>query len=376
MGWVISEALMRDYANSHCSPDQVEESSVDCCSGGEPSAPSKSTPTPQAFLSPDKMTAFSRLSRFGITFAPLRDDLGAALLTWYRAAFPARISRRPDAGLESTGSAAGCGARWRELSVRYDRDTSSWKTHQCLWDEGLPESSVTLPKWGSIRSGVLSERITSALPTCESESGFWPTPVAHDDGKTPEAHMRMKARMKGGPRQKPTSLTVMVKGVEQGMYPTPTATNTKAVHMRGADKGKARKARSYVATPTARDWKSGKASPATLERNSRPLSEQIGGQLNPDWVEWLMNWPLGWTSLEPMKHENWKHWNESSAAQIQDAGEVRALWWDRDPSETPQVHCPRVASNVAARVDRLKAIGNGQVPAVVRFAWRLLAQST
>lgn len=53
------------------------------------------------------------------------------------------------------------------------------------------------------------------------------------------------------------------------------------------------------ATPTARDWRSGKASQATMERNSRPLSEQIGGSLNPTWVEWLMGWPLGWTDLRP-----------------------------------------------------------------------------
>jgi hypothetical protein len=53
------------------------------------------------------------------------------------------------------------------------------------------------------------------------------------------------------------------------------------------------------ATPTARDWKSGKASQVTMERNSRPLSEQIGGLLNPTWVEWLMGWPLGWTDLKP-----------------------------------------------------------------------------
>lgn len=33
---------------------------------------------------------------------------------------------------------------------------------------------------------------------------------------------------------------------------------------------------------------------------------------------------------------------------------------------------PRVTSGLAYRVDRLKALGNGQVPAVVRKAWRLL----
>jgi hypothetical protein len=54
------------------------------------------------------------------------------------------------------------------------------------------------------------------------------------------------------------------------------------------------------ATPTASPWRSGKASQATMERNSRPLSEQIGGSLNPTWVEWLMGWPLGWTDLRPL----------------------------------------------------------------------------
>jgi hypothetical protein len=33
---------------------------------------------------------------------------------------------------------------------------------------------------------------------------------------------------------------------------------------------------------------------------------------------------------------------------------------------------PRVANNIADRVSRLKAIGNGQVPAVVRKAWEIL----
>ncbi len=50
-------------------------------------------------------------------------------------------------------------------------------------------------------------------------------------------------------------------------------------------------------TPTARDWRSGKASPATHARNARPLNEKVGGNLNPTWTEWLMGFPLGWTAL-------------------------------------------------------------------------------
>jgi DNA (cytosine-5)-methyltransferase 1 len=36
---------------------------------------------------------------------------------------------------------------------------------------------------------------------------------------------------------------------------------------------------------------------------------------------------------------------------------------------------PRVAHGVAARVDRLKAIGNGQVPQCAAQAWRILTHN-
>jgi len=307
MSWLYSQALVAEYLEG-------------TCSDGAPFAPSNGNPTPQAYLPPDKMTAFSRPSRFGMTFAPLTDGPGEELLTWFREASLARTSAQPEEGPGSTASEAGCGEKWRELSVRYDPDTSSWKTHRCLWDEDLSACSLTLPKWGLMRNGVLSERMTLAHPTAANDAGLWPTPVAHDDGKTPEAHMAMKARMKGGPRHKPTSLTVMVKGIERGMwptpcardhfpahkpeyieakraqghgmsnlndavahphmFPTPTATNTKAHHMRGADNGKEREARSYGET----------------------------GQLNPNWVEWLMGWPLGWTDLKPLATDKFRQW--------------------------------------------------------------------
>ena len=45
-----------------------------------------------------------------------------------------------------------------------------------------------------------------------------------------------------------------------------------------------------------------------------------------------------------------------------------AGWWEIEPN------VGRVANGVAARVDRLKAIGNGQVPAVAATAFRLLSE--
>jgi len=44
----------------------------------------------------------------------------------------------------------------------------------------------------------------------------------------------------------------------------------------------------------------------------------------------------------------------------------RNHWWKVEPN------VPRVADGVAARVDRLKAIGNGQVPLCAATAWELL----
>jgi hypothetical protein len=114
------------------------------------------------------------------------------------------------------------------------------------------------------------------------------------------------------------------------------------------------------ATPSARDWKNGKASPETMMKNSRPLNEQIVGgiktpqtwptpsassrdgtisgghpglaggsgnrkklykmlgkeegkkmgcqQLNPSWVEWLMGWPIGWTDLRELGMVKFQQW--------------------------------------------------------------------
>jgi len=50
---------------------------------------------------------------------------------------------------------------------------------------------------------------------------------------------------------------------------------------------------------------------------------------------------------------------------LHDAGDIR--WWEVEPD------VGRVADGVAARVDRLACLGNGQVPAVASLAWRRLA---
>ena len=79
MSWLFSRVLVEEY---------LGENSLD----GEPSVLSSGNPIPQAYCAPDKMTGFSRLSRFGMTFKPLTEDRGQELLTLYLAGFPARTS--------------------------------------------------------------------------------------------------------------------------------------------------------------------------------------------------------------------------------------------------------------------------------------------
>jgi DNA (cytosine-5)-methyltransferase 1 len=59
--------------------------------------------------------------------------------------------------------------------------------------------------------------------------------------------------------------------------------------------------------------------------------------------------------------------NQCSQRSIKKPAEYeQPSWWKVEPN------VGRVADGVAARVDRLKAIGNGQVPLCAATAWRLL----
>lgn len=70
----------------------------------------------------------------------------------------------------------------------YDHDSSSWRTSQATFLLDSIPSSLTLPKWGSMRSGALYERPTLVRPTSEPDYSLLPTPAVNDMGTayTPE----------------------------------------------------------------------------------------------------------------------------------------------------------------------------------------------
>jgi DNA (cytosine-5)-methyltransferase 1 len=111
-----------------------------------------------------------------------------------------------------------------------------------------------------------------------------------------------------------------------------------------------------VAYPSSFGSKAGLADTQGGQERDTDQSQHSGANLaNPTnsgdvWREW----ELGFTQQE----------YNSRGSPIDGSGE----WWSVEPS------VGRVAHGVAHRVDRLKAIGNGQVPLCAATAWRLLTR--
>jgi len=167
MSWLYSQALVVEY---------LGDTSLD----GEQSVQSNGNPTQQAYLSQDKMTDFSRLSRYGMTYKPLTESRGEELLTWYREVFHAKTSAQRVRAQGLMENAAGCGEKWHASFARYDPDSCSWRTAQCSLLGGLDEFLETWPQWGLMRDGECWEQTQLDLLITEPEFGWLPTPTVSD----------------------------------------------------------------------------------------------------------------------------------------------------------------------------------------------------
>jgi len=275
MSWLFSQALVEEYSAAN---------SLD----GAQSAPLSGSNTQQAYCAPDKMTVFSRLSRFGMTYKPLTESRGEELLTLYLAGFHAKTSAQQEKAQELTESEAECGEKWHASFAKYSPDTHSWKTPQCSLLGDSEEFLETWPQWGLMRNGECWEQRTLEQTIRGTESGLsenkWPTPTAS------------QARSEG-------MILQMRQLVESG-----TTTVAEAEAMIGGSLTPKRM--KNWPTPTANMHKG--SSSAVIRKDGKDRSwdslhyavEQVtdtGGKLNPTWVEWLMGWPLGWTDLKPLE---------------------------------------------------------------------------
>jgi hypothetical protein len=80
------------------------------------------------------------------------------------------------------------------------------------------------------------------------------------------------------------------------------------------------------------------------------------GMLNPDWVEWLMDWPIWWTDVDFRNTDGWR---------------CRFVWLDPadDPAEWPTPLMERITRRKTNRVNRIETLGNGQVPLCAAIAF-------
>jgi len=263
-------------------------------------------------------------SQSGTTSDHLTVNLGMASSMLSVLDSPVNPSVKPESnGSTMTGI---CGRTRRESLAKYDQESCCLRTHPNCFGSTEVLSSVTLPAWGMIVSGELYQRTKPERNISASDGGVWPTPLSRD-WKGPSGRS-----LKGLECDLPAK-------VERTSYPTPIASQAKG----GA--GSIRK-------------DTGKRREDRLDHLLEPGQQ---GKLSPDWVEYLMGWPVGWTSLDPLPEGTIEAWEASVKA---------GTYWDTDPADTGEV--PRLTEKKENRVSRLKAIGNGQVPAQILLAWEVL----
>lgn len=276
MSWLFSQAL-------------VEEFSAGTSLDGQPCAQLNVMPTRHKFWRNDKMIEHCDLSQFGLTSQLLTEDHGVELLTSFLAAFPVRISaQRPVAELSgSAGQEVDCGPKWFASFAKYSHDSSMWKTHQFSLLGDLDEFSQTWPRSGLMRHGECWELPMLVQHTNAHVSGYWPTPSKSDtaDRKVPDhVHTTKTGSIKHIGKDGSLSQIRLSQVVK---FRTPNASD-------------------------ARKWSRQTEEERRAKGQQVRLGHQLGagGQLNPDWVEWLMGWPIGWTDLRPLAMDKFREWQQ------------------------------------------------------------------
>jgi len=351
------------------------------------------------------------------------EDLGEAQLTFFAEDSPAKTSVQRVKEQELPENVRDFGKSMRESLEKFGLNLSLPKTHHCFELGALELSSKTWPKWGMMQGGACWELGTLVRPTNATGCGSWPTPTVAEATKIPATANYGQVGLNNHPR---------IRG-----YPTRERMKK---DRKGLDGGT--KTQQKWMTHQARDWKGPSGRAYKGEAKDLPSQTQHTGQLNPSWVEWLMNWPINWSSKEVLRNEHFEYWSKASAANVSGSGGVRDLQLNQRTAPTPQERkhdgqqsnkhtgtlcqmsrkpackaevgtsqqeeglstlreripiqaskaevlqsqlreslglgeaetIPRTAHGVKNRVDRLKAIGNGQVPQCAATAFRILSE--
>ena len=260
----------------HFLQEQEEASWEANCLDGAPFALSSLIPTAAGYCLPDSGMDSCRDFRSGTTSPRSTASRGAEESMWLAGDFPAPTLAVPGKRKASKAASRVFGRKWPESLAKYDPGAFLWRTRQCLLIGGLTESLAILPRWGMTRGGELWELSTPKLLIAGSEFGLWHTPRAKECAERSETFVK-----RNGDRGAHcfSGLTAQARA-SQKMLPTPTVCGN--YNRRGASK-------------TSGDG----------------LATVVGGSLNPNWTEWHMGWPVGWTDLKPLATDKFRRWCDS-----------------------------------------------------------------
>lgn len=277
------------------------------CLGGKQCATWSGTLTLPKFYRPESKTECCATRQFGPTCQPSTLTRGQAASTLLAPDSPVSHSASPAQWAQGSTKGTG-GPIPPELFATLDQPTSIWKTSQgCL--PGLMGISASYStSWP--RSGMMRDGGCYLLPP----------------------------------------LGRLTEETGSGLLATPTATGNQLSPSMMKHPG----CRLWLPTPKASDGEKGGR--GDLLGKQIGLSMTVQGSLNPVWVEWLMGWPNNWTSLGPMAPKDFADWLASHGAE--------ATPWGAETAE-------RVTTSCKSRANRIRAIGNGQVPLVAATAWLL-----
>lgn len=323
MSWLFSRALEAAYSGANCSD-------------GARSARSSLTATAASAL-PNGRTKDSCLpSPSGAGTSPnLTGDPGVELLTWFREGSRVRTSARPILSLSELPvrvrvSGSTCG----ESLAKWDPQTCSWRTHQCSLGGGWEPFSATWPRWGLMRNGECWARTTWAASTSASGCSLWATPIKRDwKDSSGNGHTNGGSQPAG--HAAPAGVRLLADGARIGRRPRRT-------------EGAGQQGRSEATIG------GDKLADTTGFRHKTERDEEFNVAKNGD--EQAVGTGCGHAVCDAL-------WEDFGVIECTD-GKLRAT----KPGLCGMAH------GVAHRVDRISAVGDGQVPVVVAAAYQILTQ--
>jgi len=242
--------------------------------------------------------------------------------------------------------------------ARFDQGDLSWRnpSGQCRGDTQSPSTSFLMfPRSGVVSMTPNGAVVMYAIDPVSMADGTtrdgWPWPRILEDLHIPDPQ--------------PTLSKVRPYGFDPSVFrswKTPSARDMKNASMSfieaGIMSGNHSGLDGEVVAVTVEEYAARMGLDA-LELVRNRFHESMG-YLNPDWVEWLMGWPIGWTSLHPMAQAEIDAYRDT----------MPGTWWHREPA-----HVPRIVMGHPKRQPRLKACGNGQVSLCASAAFEVLLET-